>query len=225
MAALTIGQHSLLTCDRLEPKQVECELKTKSFLAERTMRIPVGHLQQAEVEVNRDGDGDTYRAALITQSGRVPLTDVYSAGIGINHRGKVEQINAFLQNPEQMTLTVREDYRWFGYLFGGIFVIAGGVIIFMSLTTPFLVNCIFDKRSGQAKLKRRSLIATYVEEYRLHEIKEAKVVETTDSDGDKTYQSKLILRSGKEVPLVFWGTGADNNRIVEAINTFIHRQR
>jgi len=225
IAALTIGQHSLLTCDRLEPKQVECELKTKSLLAERTTRIPVGHLQQAEVEVNRDGDGDTYRVALITQAGRVPLTEVYSAGIGFNHRGTVEKINAFLQDPEQMTLTVKEDYRWFGYLFGGIFVIAGGVIVFASLTAPFPIDCTFDKRSGQAKLRRRSLIATYVQEYRLHEIKEARVVESTDSDGDTVYRTQLVLRSGKEIPLEFMGTVADNQNIVKAINTFLNSQR
>ncbi|HIK18625.1 MAG TPA: hypothetical protein IGS53_25555 [Leptolyngbyaceae cyanobacterium M33_DOE_097] len=225
IAALTIGQRSLLTCDRLEPKQVECELKTNSFLAERTMRIPVGHLQGAEVEVNDGDDGDTYRVALITQGGRVPLTEVYSAGIGFNHRGKVEQINAFLQNPEQMTLTVQEDYRWFAYLFGGIFVIVGGVIVFASLTAPFPVDCTFDKRSGQAKLRQRSLIATHVQEYRLHEVKEARLVESTDSDGDTVYRAQLVLRSGKEISIDFLGAVADKQNIVDVINTFLNPRR
>ena len=78
------------------------------------LSIPMGELQRAEVEVNEDSDGDTYRVVLITENGRIPLSEVYSSGER-GKRARANQINAFLSNPEQMSLRIQQDHRWFAY--------------------------------------------------------------------------------------------------------------
>jgi hypothetical protein len=46
---------------------------------------------------------------------------------------KANQINTFVENPQQISLTIRQDERWFCYSFGGIFLIAGVFTLVNSL--------------------------------------------------------------------------------------------
>lgn len=129
---LFFGEVATLTCDRIEMTQVACELTSKRLFKERVTSIPMGHLQGAEVDVNRDSDGDTYRVVLVTQNGRIPFTNAYSSRAK-GKREKVNQIDAFINHSEQKSLTIRQDDRWSAYLFGGLFALSGGGVMIRSI--------------------------------------------------------------------------------------------
>lgn len=74
---------------------------------------------------HRDSDGDSvYRLELLTDSGRIPLTQLKSSDRR-GKRRKAEIINGFLSNPEQQTLKIVQDDRWFALLLGGGLTAAG----------------------------------------------------------------------------------------------------
>ncbi len=108
--------------------------------------------------------------------------------------------------------------RWIYYLIGGCFILGGGGVIISFLTKKVLTKCIFDKGSGQMCLKRQSFINSQTIEHMLYEIKEARVIEGTNSDGYKTYDTKLILLSGEEISL---DTASNHYQIAESINHFL----
>ncbi len=223
---LFLGKLTQLECNRLEPTQVACQLTASGILNTRTTNIPVGELQGAEIETSQDSDGDiTYRVALITRQGRLPLTDSYSAGLGTNHQQNTNQINTFLSRADQENLVIQQDDRWFAFIFGGIFMLVGSGIIAGGLFNQFSSACILDKTSGRLYLDRKNGFRTKRKEYPLHEIKAAKVVENTDSDGDPTYATYLVLRSGEKIPLKLTGSRNEHSALADTINQFLAKPR
>ncbi len=218
---LFIGNLSALKCDRVAATQIACKLTSANILRQKIVPIEAGQLQGAEVQVNEDSDGDTYRVVLITKSGKIPLTDVYSSGIGTKYRENVDKINSFIGNPAQESLLIQQDDRWFAYPFGGIFMLVGGGIILGSLRWKFQTSCIFNKSTGKMYLTEQSLIESESKEWMLHHIKEAKAIAGTDSDGDKTYNTKLILKSGEEIALEIPNPASNHYKVTESINRFL----
>lgn len=219
-AILFFGEVAILTCTRLEPLQVVCKLTNSSLLRKRITQIPLGELQGADVQVNEDSDGDTYRVVLITKSDTIPLTSVYSSGQH-GKRKKAEQINAFLANPEQTTLTIRQDDRWMFYLGGSVSTLVGAGILWGIVFTKSLKTCVFDKRSGCLSMIKKSWVASETKQVPLRDIKAAQVIEDTDSDGDKTYSTQLTLRSGDPIRLPVFGDSEQHYKLADAINTFL----
>ncbi|MCS6812096.1 MAG: hypothetical protein NZ772_00750 [Cyanobacteria bacterium] len=220
-AILILGEVAILTCTRLEPSQVACKLTNGRLLGKQVTQIPAGKLQRADVSVAKDDDdGDTYRVVLVTETGTIPLTWAYSSGQR-GKRQKAEQINAFLANPEQTTLTVRQDDRWFAYLVGGIFTLIGAGATWGTVTAKSLTTLVFDKLSGHLSMTLKSWVASETKQIPLRDIRAAEVVEGTDSDGDKTYSTQLTLRSGNPIRLPVVGGSEDHYKIADAINTFL----
>lgn len=120
------GNLVILQCDRPQSTPVACQLTSANLLRQDITLIPPGHLQGAEVQRRhkRRRLNNTYRVILVTKEDRIPLTPGYSTG----ERGKQEkasQINTFVKNTQQISLTIRQDNRWLGYSFGGMFIVAG----------------------------------------------------------------------------------------------------
>lgn len=94
--------------------------------------------------------------------------------------------------------------------------------MYIFLAIKMQTSCIFDTSSHRMYLKRQNTFNSEVIEYRLDEIKEAQVLEKSESDGDKTYSTKLILHSGEEIPLGLIGSGTDYHKIAQLINQLIN---
>ena len=97
----------------------------------------------------------------------------------------------------------------------------GGGIILSALMWKIKTSCVFDKGSGRMYLKQQNIFQSEMREQMLHEIKEARVIEGTDSDGDKTYATKLLLRAGEDIPLQIFGPASTHYKIAESINQFL----
>ena len=55
----------------------------------------------------------------------------------------------------------------------------------------------------------------------LDEIKEVRVIEETDSDGDIIHNTNLILKSGEQITLDISGSKSEKYNIAQSINQFI----
>lgn len=216
---ITLGRLVELKCKRVEPTQVACELISSNLLGKHTTPIPTGQLQGAEVDKTSDSEETFYRVELLTKNGRVPLTEMYF-GSGRQYE-QADQINAFVSNPQQMSLKIQQRHSWLAYPFGGLFAFVGGCITFGCMIRKFQTSCIFDKGSHRMYLKQHNVFKSEVIEHMIHEIKEAQVVEGTDSDGDKTYSTSLVLHSGEPIPLQIDGSGAEHYKIAQSINHFL----
>ncbi len=211
-----------LKCHRLEPTQVACEVIASGLFGKKITSIPAGQLQSATVEVNRTSDGGSYRIALITKNKTIPFTFLYHSGTGKYQKAK--QINAFLNNPQQMSLKIQEDDRWLAYPLGGVFALVGGGIIFGSLMWKIPTSCIFDKSSNLVYWNKKNLFQSETREQRLDEIREVKVIETNYSiNDDKIYKLVLSLRSSQQISLSITGSQSDLAQLAESINLFLSR--
>ena len=125
---LATGQHTTLYCERI---QDTCELNRAGLWWSKTEQLSLHKLRGAYIQVNRSDDSTTERVALVTDRGDIPMTYLsYSPGW---QSETARQINAFVVEPSQKFLRVREDNLW-------ISVIAGIIMIIISST--FLVSYI-----------------------------------------------------------------------------------
>jgi hypothetical protein len=128
----TFGKLTTLECKRIEPRLVACDLITSSMLGKHVTPISTGELLGAEVEINSDSDGDSFRIVLGTQHGKIPFTDYYSSARKQKAQ-TADQINVFINTSTEASLKVYQDDRWFAYPFGIIFAVVGACIIFLPI--------------------------------------------------------------------------------------------
>lgn len=212
---IVFGKVATLNCDRLESTQITCEL-TRSGLLSRNVKS-IGKLKGAELEVGGDTDSDpTYRVVLIADNGKIPLNDIYSSSGSSGEN--VARINAFVNNIGETKLKIKQDYRWFAYPFGGIFMLAG-TFAFLCYTLPkVLVACTLNKHSGRASLKLENIfLQSEIIEDKLDNIKMAQIYETVRSEG-LNYDIHLILKSGESIYL---GAFLNRSELAKAINQFL----
>lgn len=217
MVVLFLGRLTTLSCNRIDPAQITCELTVSKLISKSVFEIK--QLQRAELKVDRDCYNKYgYQVILISGSKRIPLPQAYTS----NKSGSTENvsiINAFLNNPEQSFLKIQQDDRFFPYLLGGIFMLFSGGITFTFLLYKKPILCLFDKSSGQLYVKFENMLSqSYVVEERLSDIIRVEVDESIDSDGDKTYRTELVLKFGKSIYL---GHLTNNVEVVKNINQFL----
>ncbi len=213
-----------LKCDRLTPTQVACELTSSSLLEKHITPIPVGEFQGAELKVKESSNGTTYGVTLLTKKKDIPLSDWRSSSKKVKYK-KVKEINDFIRNPEQMSLRIQQDDRWFVNALGGIFALSGSSVIVKTLTKKLDITCIFDKDADRMYLKRQNIFKkAETREEILYEIKKAQIVEKTNKEGNKTYNIKLTLRSDDEITLLPLDISYNPYKITQSINHFLEHQ-
>jgi len=174
-----------LTCQRTHLTRGSCRLFTSSLLESKVREIPVNTLQGAKDE----DDG----IVLLTTSGEVSLDSASDS----NSSSDTSRINEFVSTPQQRTLTIQVDGRFFFYLIGGFFIASASFVL---LSYSQIVTCVFDRTLGTFTLKQQGLFGTKITEYQIGEIVDIRVEELKDSDGS-TYGLGIILRSGERLPL------------------------
>jgi hypothetical protein len=212
------GNLTDLQCDRSAAKQIiTCKITSSNLRRQYITPIAAGQLQGAEVQARKGSKSTTYGVVPITKSGKIPLTNIYSSGLGAKHQENSDKINRFISNPEQISLSIQQNDRWFAYPGGSVFALAGGVIIYSSLMAQSMLSCVFDKKADRVWLKQRSIIKAEAKEMTLSYIKEARVTKVKD----KTYMMQLLLMSGEEVPLETSNNASKHYKVAESINKFI----
>ncbi len=193
LCGVLVGKLGLLTCQR-SASGGQCQFSTRGFIGPASvMTFAVEDLQGAEVQVSEDSDGgSTYRVAFQVQGKWIPLSKVYSSGWS-GKESAVQNINAFIQNPRQTELNVRQDDRLFAAIFGGVFSLAGLlVIVFIGQ----IVTLRLDRATGLVTLRRVGLTGVREGEYLLGDFTDA-VLEY----GRNTCRIALVTRDGGHLPL------------------------
>ncbi|NES18891.1 MAG: hypothetical protein F6K41_08175 [Symploca sp. SIO3E6] len=155
IALLVFVNLTTLECKRLRPSsnQGQCQITSNGVLGSDVTTIPIKSLQGAKLKRGSDRSATyrkkervinaTYRIELLTAEGTIPLTNIYGSGIASKQQ-QVEQIRRFVEDPTQVSLSIRQDNRWIGYLFGVTFCGGGVLVVLSAIITPF-------KRLGTSK--------------------------------------------------------------------------
>lgn len=120
LALVFSAERTTLKCKRLQLNQkVTCEA-TYSRLHEK-WTMSAGIVQGAEIRPRKKR---SYVVVLLTEIDKIPI-ESYS-GATYNKTGamkKAQQINNFINNPEQMSLEIVVHYDWLIFIIGAAFVV------------------------------------------------------------------------------------------------------
>jgi hypothetical protein len=114
-----ISPNTTLICQRIETKQGNCKLTESKLWVSSSQEISLDDLQGGKVVQKRKGSS---QVVVLTKTGKIPLGNATRWG---DKNPIANQINSFVKNPDIKSLNVSQDDRWFGWIFGGIFVLSG----------------------------------------------------------------------------------------------------
>jgi hypothetical protein len=201
-----------LTCKRVEPTQVNCELTRSTFMGLVKGRVTsLSKVREARVDTQvnttTDSEGNTsqetsYKIVLLTQNHETPLSN--------NNLDDASRINEFIKNNNSIDLMIKSDRRWMTlgiipFLLVFLVMGSGSILVGFYIIMNYLgtETYIFDKTIGkltQQKQSWRGNKVTKVKEYPLREIIDVRVEEITDSDGDfMGYKISLVLKGDNSV--------------------------
>ena len=111
--------NTTLICQRRETKPGNCKLTESKLWVSSSQEISLDDLQGGKVVQKRKGSS---QVVVLTKTGAIPLANATRWG---DKNYMVNQINYFVKNTDIKSLNVGQDDRWFGWIFGGIFVLSG----------------------------------------------------------------------------------------------------
>ncbi len=125
-----LGRESVLTCKRLEANQIQCQIQ-QIWFGRVVKQIAVNNPQQAIVQTSHSSKGGTsYRMALVTSQGTIPLTDSYSSDSAAGDLAA--EFNQFAASPATKSISLDQPASGFLFIFLLMF---GGFGVLMMLTT------------------------------------------------------------------------------------------
>jgi hypothetical protein len=114
-----ISSNKTLICQRIETKQGNCKLTDSKLWGSSSQEISLDDLQGGKVLKKSKGSS---QVVVLTKTGGIPLRNATSWG---DKNYIANQINSFVKNTDIKSLNVGQDDRWFGWIFGGMFVLSG----------------------------------------------------------------------------------------------------
>jgi len=230
------GALTTLICDRVEPKQVDCQLIQKrvdgSSSTQAITRLSGATLTQTEHE---DDEGDTYykcKVALTNPEGNheIPLQQFdYSSPAGCQAgEALVSQIKTFVADPNLKVSTYQEDSRVSPKLplimtlsFLGFEGLCLGLAI-LGLRVRRLTLC---RQLQQGVFQWEGVFGKRSQEFSLNQVRHLLVEDSIDSDNDHWREVQLILKTGEKLPVMPNGYQSDHlkkcDRVVAAITQVV----
>ena len=179
-------------------------------------QVVINQPVQAILETNEDSEsGTTYRAALVTSRGAVPLTDIYFGKKGFPSEEWSQTINQFLDDTAVRALQLSQPSRPGSYI---LLLCLGGVGVVLLLTVRFN-TFVFDRDRGTLAIKRKALFGTRVAEESLSGL--TLTVRENSSSDSTSYSVQARTRSGREVKLGEFGRQTHAQRLVQRIEDFL----
>jgi len=114
-----ISANTTLICQRRETKQGNCKLTESKLWVSSSQEISLDDLQGGNVVQKSKGSS---QVVVLTKTGGIPLGNATRWG---DKNPMANQINSFVKNTDIKSLNVGQDDRWFGWIFGGMFVLSG----------------------------------------------------------------------------------------------------
>jgi hypothetical protein len=225
-----------LSCQHIEQSLIRCqkhETKFFGFVSEPLQVID--QITAARVYSKEGRDSDGYRTvdhavSLATKTGEVKAVEGFMRMNGT--KGSLDEmqtiantINTFISNNGASPLNIQRqkpDNPWPILLllgFCSLFELIGGAVLFGIFQSERLI---FDRFSGQFIRDRKTLLGRREQTFSLREITGTKVITKTDSDGDKTYELRLLPESIHQNRLMYSSNRRDVEAIQNTIRTFLN---
>jgi hypothetical protein len=222
LVAIAQGKLIILTCHRGLSPQNHCQLSKFGTLGIGSSQQLLNNLQGASIDTHYSSKGGaTYAVVLSTGLGNVQLTNHYSSG----HQEKeaiAAQVNAFVDNPKQLSLQVKQDDRLSMLLFGGLLLGAGAVFV---VALCRVTHCDLDRTTGKLRLARWGIRGTHVSEYLLHQVISAELDTRVKKYKGKLHTSYRISFRLLEVGLVhlnrFYAEDQQRPKVASALSQFL----
>ncbi len=217
----TTGREATLNCRRLEANQIQCQLQ-QIFLGRVVQQLTIDNPQQAIVQTSHSSKGGTsYRMALVTAKGNIPLTDFYSSDTDAD--GLAAQFNQFQRNPAAKTVALDQPASGFLFIFLAMFVGFGLVMI---LTTHY-DTYIFDRYRDTLTFTRLGLTGAHTREESLSGL-QTEIHQFRGSKGRRYYCVFLRLASSTTDIKLNWNASSESaaqhlaDRIQEFVKPGVH---
>ncbi len=190
--SLRTGGDTTLSCER---EINRCELTRPRWLSQETetLGIPLDQMQEARLQrsSSSSSSSDNYRIVIATSRQDIPLVRYYSSGRG----GKlqyVEQINRFLDDPTQTSLTLVYSDHWLAWV-----MLAGmgssGLMLLLIASSASQFR--FDRLLGSLQIERRRLWGRQKQSLALTEIEAVEILRKKGSKGKVSYLLRLLTPS------------------------------
>ena len=107
------GRLSSLTCNRIEPTQIDCTVQEKWWGLVTTRQWTFREVRGAQVDSSYDGEDFTYELQLKTGQGMEPVPAVS----GVDFKREVaKRINGFVNDPQAASMQMQEEIGSFDIL-------------------------------------------------------------------------------------------------------------
>jgi len=210
-------------CEKIEPRQVNCQLTPKLLGLKPLGQRRVLNVQKAEVSESRDSDGDsTYRVIFITAAGKVSLTNYSSSGYSAK-ANLAEQINSFIRDNQRTALDVKVNMDWWILIFLFAFTGVGIIVILVAKTT--VIEMI--RSEGVLRILKGGLFGSGQEEHILRDIESIELESSRSNRGNPTYRIVFHVADGGNLLLSRWYTSGRKGKqtAVDAMNKFLASYR
>ncbi len=186
--SLRTGGDTTLSCERANNR---CELTRPRWLSQETETIGIAldQMQEAGLQLSSSSSSssDNYRIVIATSRQDIPLVRYYSSGTS----GKlqyVDQINRFLQDPNQTSLALVYSDRWLAWV---MFAALGSPGLILLVVASSANQFTFDRLMGSLHIERRRLWGRQEQSLPLAEIEAAEIVRKKGSKGKVSYLLQL----------------------------------
>lgn len=163
---ITTFQIHSLTCKRTEQAQGICEISHRTAFQTTSQQIPLSKLKEARVQESINF-ANTNAVLLTTDAKEIPLRSAFDNFDSQGKQNTVSRINAFLQNPQESTLTVHQYSELLPSLFG---LGWNGCALYFFFYGCQITTCTFDKTVKTFRITRKSLLGNKTTEYPLDQI-------------------------------------------------------
>lgn len=214
-STLTFSPTTILTCKHSCPEisvgqlYPNCQLTVVSWLGTEKSKTSIENLQAALLDAKLDNDDksnlfDRYRVTLATEKESIPFVKNYiytSDSEYQNLLNIISQVNSFVGEPLQDSLTVEQSEKELGFVCFALSIFFG-LITFLLVKIPPYITCFFDRELDRVTIERRNLFGSKSSDYNISDITAVKLESTSDSDG-AYFRLTLLLTSGQKVPLTY----------------------
>jgi hypothetical protein len=211
----TMARESTLTCTRLEANEIHCQI-TQVWLGQIVKQVTVNNPRQAIVQTQHSSKGGTtYRMALVTAQGTVPLTDFYSSDTAAD--SLADQFNQFQGDSAAKTVSIDQPASGFVFIFLLIFC---GFSLIMILSIHYDAFT-FDRYRDALTFTRFGFRGVRTREESITGLK-TEVRQFRGSKGRRYYCLYLRLASGDAIK-VDWNASRQSSaqEVADRIQEFI----
>jgi len=222
------AKKTTLECSKIEADRTSCQIINTRFIGQDIADIFEGaNLKRAKIYENESRNIDNEnKIVLVTETEEILLDTQFNFGLE-EVKIKVKKINNFIEEPNNLKLSISQDSRFFSVLVGFVFMALGsGIIIIALKQEKSEIFYTFDRPSKQLQITYKNLLnKTEVSQLDFQDLE--KVVVRTENKGYRNDRADIhnleLVMKEKENFLLYSFIGNDLKIVADRIAKEIDR--